>query len=118
MQGIYFDENGNEKIITNISDANWYDYSDTNFKPAYAKKEDGSYWVWIPRFIYRKIQDDLKIDFVYNTSQTSTTNKSTLNYKLPSIFEDNILGTWICDKNLEYYNIKSTDFFQKVLTNE
>lgn len=118
MQGIYFDENGNEKIITNISDANWYDYSDTNFKPAYAKKEDGSYWVWIPRFIYRKIQDDLKIDFVYNTSQTSTTNKSTLNYKLPSIFEDNILGTWICDKNLEYYNIKSADFFQKVLTNE
>ncbi len=118
MHGIYFDENNNENNINSISDKNWYDYSNINFKPAYAKKEDGSYWVWVPRFTYRKIQDDIKIDFVYNISKTSTTNKSTLNYKLPKIFESNILGSWIKVDNIEYYNVKSIDFFQKVLTNE
>lgn len=118
MQGIYFDEDNNENIISDISDKNWYDYSNTNFKVAYSKKEDGSYYVWIPRFIYKEIQDDVKIDFVYNTSQTSTTNKSTVNYKLPQIFEDDILGIWMNVENLEYYNVKSSDFFQKVLTNK
>lgn len=118
MQGIYFDENNNENFISSISDKNWYDYSDIDFKPAYAKKEDGSYWLWVPRFTYRKLQEDLKIDFAYNISQISTTNKSTLNYKLPKLFESNISGTWINVDNLEYYNIKSIDFFQKVLTNE
>lgn len=118
MQGIYFDENNNEISIENISDKNWYDYSSSNFKPAYAKKADGSYWVWIPRFTYRKLQDELKIDFVYDVSKTSTTNKSTLNYELPKLFTNNILGSWIRIENLEYYNTKSSDFFQKVLTNQ
>lgn len=118
MQGIYFDENNNEIIIENMSDANWYNYSEQDFKPAYAKKTDGSYWVWIPRFIFRKIQDDIKIDFVYNISQTSTTNKSTINYNLPKAFEKDVSGIWINEKNLNYYNVQSTDFFKKVLTNQ
>ena len=117
MQGIYFDENNSEILIESISDKNWYNYSVNNFRPAYAKKEDGSYWVWIPRFIYREIQDDLRVDFVYNISQTSTTNKSLINYNLPKIFEGNLLGIWIKEENLNYYNEQSTYFFRKVLTN-
>lgn len=118
MQGIYFDENNNEISIESISDKNWYNYSDANFMPAYAKKEDGSYWVWIPRFIYKQIQDDIKIDFVYNTSQTSTTNKSIINYNLPKIFENNISGIWMKEENLNYYDAQSAYFFKKVLTNQ
>lgn len=118
MQGIYFDENNNEKVIENIKDKNWYDYSDINFKPAYAKKEDGSYWVWLPRFIYKELQTEEKIDFVYNISQTSTTNKSTINYELPKIFESELTGIWINEKNLTYYTTQKADFFKKVLTNQ
>ncbi len=118
MQGIYFDENNSEIMIENMSDKNWYNYSEQELKPAYAKKTDGSYWIWIPRFIFRQLQDEIKIDFVYNISQTSTTNKSTINYTLPKVFEKDISGIWINEKNLNYYNIKSTDFFKKVLTNQ
>lgn len=118
MQGIYFDESNNEMVIENIKDPNWYNYSDVNFKPAYAKKSDDTYWVWLPRFIYKQLQTEEKIDFVYNISQTSTTNKSTINYELPQIFESEITGIWINEKNLTYYTTQKTDFFKKVLTNQ
>lgn len=118
MQGIYFDENNNEVMIEQISDKNWYNYSENDFKPAYAKKQDGSYWIWVPRFIYRRLLEDVRVDFVYNISQTSTTNKSSINYKLPKIFENDVAGIWIHEENLNYYNALSADFFKKVLTNE
>lgn len=118
MQGVYFDENNNEILINSISDKNWYNYSENNFKPAYAKKADGSYWIWVPRFIYRKLQNDIKVDFVYNISQTSTTNKSTINYKLPKTFDNDDSGIWIREENFNYYNTQSADFFKKLLTNE
>lgn len=118
MQGIYFDKNNNEISIESISDVNWYDYSSENFRPAYAKKEDGSYWIWVPRFTYREVQNDLKIDFVYSFSKTSTTSKSTINYELPKVFEESVSGIWMQEKDLNYYNIQSIDFFKKVLTNE
>lgn len=118
MQGIYFDENNNEIFIGQISDKNWYNYSENGFKPAYAKKQDGSYWIWVPRFIYRWLLEDVSLDFVYNISQTSTTNKSSINYKLPKIFENDLSGIWVREENLNYYNVQSADFFKKVLTNE
>lgn len=118
MQGIYFDENNNEKVIENIKDPNWYNYSEINFKPAYVKKADGSYWAWLPRFIYKNLQSELIIDFTYNISKTSTTNKSAINYILPKMFEKEITGVWINQKDLSYYTVKKVDFFKKVLTNQ
>lgn len=112
MQGIYFDENNNEIFIEHISDKNWYNYSENDFKPAYAKK-DNSYWIWVPRFVYRKLLEDVKIDFVYSISQISTTNKSSINYNLPKIFENDLKGIWIHEENLNYYNLESADFFKK-----
>jgi len=53
MIAVYWDEN-NEEINQNSSNfdlAKWYDYS--NNKWANAKTEDGSYWVWIPRYEYK-----------------------------------------------------------------
>lgn len=39
---------GTVEIETTAGDSEWYDYA--NKKWANAKTEDGSYWVWIPRF--------------------------------------------------------------------
>ncbi len=51
MTGIYWDASGNEVTVTVDNQDNWYDYA--NQKWANAKTEDGSYWVWIPRYEYK-----------------------------------------------------------------
>ena len=51
MTGIYWDESGNEVTVTSDNQDNWYDYSKQKW--ANAKTEDGSYWVWIPRYAYK-----------------------------------------------------------------
>lgn len=117
VQGIYFDQNKNEVMIKSISDENWYNYSQDDFRPAYSKKEDGSYWVWVPRFIYRELGNEIRVIFVYNTSQTSTTNKQIINYNLPKVFEGELPGIWIKEENIDFSNINYTEFFKKVLTN-
>ena len=38
-------------VETTSEDADWYDYEAKNW--ANAQTEDGSMWVWIPRFAYR-----------------------------------------------------------------
>ena len=44
-----------EMVVTNINDENWYEYGETyeTRKWANVKTEDGSMWVWIPRFAYK-----------------------------------------------------------------
>ncbi len=51
MTGIKFNDNGSDEPISSEIDPDWYDYSNKLW--ANAKTEDGSYWVWIPRFAYR-----------------------------------------------------------------
>ena len=51
MTGIYWDESGNEVTVTVDNQDNWYNYSEQKW--ANAITEDGSYWVWIPRYAYR-----------------------------------------------------------------
>ena len=51
MTGIYWDADGNEVEVNPDNQDNWYDYA--NQKWANAKTEDGSYWVWIPRYEYK-----------------------------------------------------------------
>lgn len=50
MTPVKFDDNGNI-IKTTESDKDWYDYN--NKKWANAQTEDGSLWVWIPRYAYK-----------------------------------------------------------------
>lgn len=97
MIGIYWDENGVEKQINSIYDENWYDYSSSSLKFANAKTEDGSYWVWIPRFAYKENLDNIEINFINGTSFTSTSTKSLNGFKTPELFQKSteILGFWI-----------------------
>ncbi len=50
MTGIYWDGDTEVKVTPDNQD-NWYDYSVQKW--ANAKTEDGSYWVWIPRYAYK-----------------------------------------------------------------
>ncbi|HZK00016.1 MAG TPA: hypothetical protein VFC79_08415, partial [Tissierellaceae bacterium] len=54
---------GEEFIPTTSDDPDWYDYD--NQKWANARTQDGSYWVWIPRYAY-------KITTGYRSSTTGT----------------------------------------------
>ena len=42
---------GSEWVTTTVDDPEWYDYA--NKKWANVRTEDGSYWVWIPRYGYK-----------------------------------------------------------------
>ncbi len=64
MQAVYFEETGEEKVLTSENTKEewdkWYEYvagdNDTDSKDskwANAKTNDGSYFVWIPRYEYK-----------------------------------------------------------------
>ena len=48
---------------TNSGDTNWYDYN--NKKWANSQTEDGSMWVWIPRYAYKVNEIDKKFDIKF-----------------------------------------------------
>ena len=56
-----------ETIETTADDADWYSYGvkAEEKKWANAKTQDGSMWVWIPRFAYRVDKDKQVIDVVF-----------------------------------------------------
>ena len=56
-----------EIIETTADDADWYSYGvkAEEKKWANAKTQDGSMWVWIPRFAYRVDKDKQVIDVVF-----------------------------------------------------
>ncbi len=56
-----------ETIETTADDAGWYSYGITSEtkKWANAKTQEGSMWVWIPRFAYRVDNDKKVIDVVF-----------------------------------------------------
>ncbi len=45
--------NGTTWVDTTASDSDWYNYDTTNKIWANARTQDGSMWVWIPRYIYK-----------------------------------------------------------------
>ncbi len=47
---------GSEKEVTDSNSTDWYDYDAKKW--ANAKTEDGSMWVWIPRYAYKVVYDD------------------------------------------------------------
>lgn len=97
MVGIYWDEDGNEIIVENESNPNWYNYSVSSMKFANSKTPDGNYWVWIPRYLYNITEDITNIQFTYEATERNTQNKTLSGYKLQEAFKenDNVFGFWI-----------------------
>ena len=57
-------------VTTNSEDTEWYDYEAKNW--ANAQTEDGSMWVWIPRFAYRVNSSTQTFDVVFLVGTTDT----------------------------------------------
>ena len=55
---------------SNENDAEWYDYNSKKW--AYSQTEDGSMWVWIPRYAYRVDKTNQKFDVVFLIGTTDT----------------------------------------------
>ena len=57
-------EASNGSIVeTNENDNSWYNYGEKKW--ANAKTEDGSMWVWIPRYAYRINESNQTVDVVF-----------------------------------------------------
>ncbi len=97
MMGIYWEENGNETRILNEYDSKWYNYSKQNFRMANAKTEDGNYWVWIPRFLYKQTWEGTDVEFVSGKTNIATNNKSMTGYIINEAFSEDgeITGFWM-----------------------
>ena len=50
-------------VETNINDNSWYNYDEQKW--ANARTEDGSMWVWIPRYAYRINEENETVDVVF-----------------------------------------------------
>ena len=61
-------------VETMSEDADWYEYGTEEGKKkwANAQTEDGSMWVWIPRFAYRVNEDTQTFDVVFLVGTTDT----------------------------------------------
>ena len=57
-------------VETTGDDANWYNYDEKKW--ANAQTEDGSMWVWIPRFAYRVNSSTQTFDVVFLVGTTDT----------------------------------------------
>ena len=102
MTGIYWDETGKEVTVTTDNQDKWYDYE--NQKWANAKTEDGSYWVWIPRYEYKITGTTIDVKFI-ETSKTTVDSDYT--YIHPSFrdgrsnnymngeWDNEIAGFWV-----------------------
>ena len=66
------EESMGEVVKTNTSDAEWYNYGETyeTRKWANAQTEDGSMWVWIPRYAYKIDSENQTIDVKFLIGQT------------------------------------------------
>ena len=97
MMGIYWEENGNETRIISEHDSKWYNYSKKDFRMANAKTEDGNYWVWIPRFLYKETIESTDIEFVKEKTDIATNNRVMQGYEISKAFSENgeISGFWI-----------------------
>lgn len=88
----FWDSDGVEHSVTEENKESWYHYlaqtgteDGKTSRWANAKTEDGSYWVWIPRFEYQldEKSQSILVNFI-DTSQTTASNgyKSTLPLKM------------------------------------
>ena len=89
MTPIKWDETANDGagdwIETEGSDPDWYDYSAKEW--ANARTEDGSMWVWIPRFAYSitsgyhsSSTGTIEVEFMKGTSNEGATGQTIVEY--------------------------------------
>ncbi len=76
--------NGEEFTEINENDIAWYDYD--NKRWANARTDDGSYWVWIPRYAY-------KITSGYHQSSTGTIDVKFLQGKTNQAYDETTIET-------------------------
>lgn len=107
-------ENGIWKV-TNVNDASWYNYNngiwgtilvaeEQKIVGDVVKKEDGTIYLWIPRFAY-STTDTTSIEFLYKNTNNQiidnegTTKIETTQLTTPTIFSEKN-GVWITKENL------------------
>lgn len=102
MKPVYWDESKETASqLTEVSDINsplWYDYSSTQNRWANVQTEDGSLWVWIPRYAVDNIITPTKFEFLTSISNTTTNNLKTFDKELvQKIFTEDgeITGIWV-----------------------
>lgn len=96
MTPIKWDAGGNV-VETNENDPDWYDY--TNKKWANVKTQDGSMWVWIPRYEYKipTLHTQTAQTILVNFLKDKSTN-ITSGYNLQPAFkfgDDELTGFWV-----------------------
>ena len=105
---------GGVETVTTEDDPDWYDYN--NLLYANAKSEDGSYWVWIPRYVYRITSKwsmnpsianiDLKFSIgtddtvggevtIVNTGSANDSNGTWTNHPAFTFGDKELTGFWI-----------------------
>ena len=79
----------------------WYDYAEDEFKKyAYAKDEEGNYYIWIPR--YARNNESGEIKFIKGNSNTFTDETAYNSYE------------WTIPEEFSPNNIKLTGFWLRV----
>ena len=89
MKGVYWDDSGTEIEVTESNKNNWYNYDQQKW--ANAKTEDGSYWVWIPRYAYKiesgcytNTSGEISIKFLQGTSNKDSEGNE-ISTKYPTV---------------------------------
>ncbi len=96
--------NGNDWVNTTETDTQWYDYDNKQW--ANVRTEDGSYWVWIPRYAYQIANN-------YHTSTAGTINVKFLIDNTNTTIDDTdiaITPTYSGDSQTNYVSHPSFKF--------
>ena len=116
MTPIYFEANNETGVYDtktiNSSDSNWYNYEEKHW--ANAQTQDGSMWVWIPRYAY-KVNNDTKTfdvvfligttDYYYNTDgKLCKAVRSTVDYKPDTTKEYTVHPAFANESSIGYVN--------------
>jgi len=143
MTAVYWDTNENEirqynegVLNTNFVYDDWYDYTEstevfntdyTESKWANAVTDDGSYWVWIPRYAYSigigyntNTSSPIYIEFMKGTTNETTTGRTTFqnalgqgNWNIHPAFsyidetEKTLSGIWVAKYEMSNNGIKA-----------
>jgi len=79
-------------VETTADDPEWYNYDSSEKRWANVKLKDGSYYVWIPRFAYKKDGSSISIKFLSNTSDGISTDGKALDntYRVAPAFQSGV----------------------------
>ena len=110
MTAIKWDDSVKDWVETDGSDSEWYDYENKEW--ANAKTEDGSMWVWIPRYAYSIPSEgyhtsdatEISIEFMKGLSNETSTGRKTFqnasgagNWNIHPAFNygETVSGIWV-----------------------